>query len=256
MTFTSWRRIGAAAGVGVLVAAALWSAGGVAGSDPVATIGRVAASPPDGLRFVRASLAVWATAADAAAASPASLAGVARRALGPGGQGTVSLHSGSLGAVRWAEASRGTRWSVAELTPAQPPIAPRATLVVMSGEQVSLPTSLSAGVASLAGRVRTWGAPDVAVCASAVGAATLAPLSLAHVLASRMGAVVTEAAGGPDSADLFARLPGAAAVAVAGRPINLEVRVTRTQAGLVVHVASPFVAPAGCTPAGDGALAA
>jgi hypothetical protein len=154
------------------------------------------------------------------------------------------------------EAVQGTRWSVVQLVPAEHALRAPSTLVVMSGEQVALPTSLSASVEALSADVRTWGTPQIAVCAAGTAAAVTPPLSLARLLAARMGAVVTEAVGGPDEADLFARLPGAPTVAVAGRPINLEVRVTRAPTGLVVDVASPFVAPAGCTAAGDGAQAA
>lgn len=249
-----WRLLSAVLGVSALFAVVVWNAGGVAGSDPVATIGRVAAFPPAGVRLTRASVTVWSSSVPRR--SPVHLAALARSALGGPGSPTA-VHIGALGAVRWAGASAGPRWSVVQVTPPVPAADQPRRLVVMAGERLALPASLGPAASSLARTVRAYGPPQVAVCASGIASAgTRSPLALARLLALRMGARVVESVGGPRAAELLARLPGAPGVAVAGRPINVEVRVARARAGLVVDVASPFIAPGGCTAPGDGTQAA
>ena len=249
-----WRLVGAALGVVAVVAAVLSNTAGVAGSNPVATIGRVAASPPAGIRLARAVVAVWSNSTPVR--TPPSLPALAVEALGRTPDASVSVVAGALGNVRWARATAGGGWSLVELAPPAPSLHQAATLTVMVGAGVPKPADVAVAAQALTRRVRRWGPPRVAVCASGTARPGGTPLAVARALASRMGAPVVEAVGGRQAAELLARLPGAAAVAVAGRPINVEVRVARTGTGLVVDIASPFVAPGGCTAPGGGVQAA
>ncbi len=240
----------------VIATAALlvpWTPLGLAGSDPVTVIGNVTASAPDGLSVVTVQVTAWTSVP--ARSGRRQLARVAREAVG--GRAGAPVQTGRYGDVRWAEALDRDRWGLAEWTPPAPVLHRPGTLVVMAGMRLPSPEHLGPATAAVAAAVRRLGPPALSVCVEARTARRrLAPLALGRLLARRLGATVTEAVGGPSLADVFARLPGAAAVAVAGRPINVEVRVTRLHHGLVVDVASPFVTPVGCTATGDGALAA
>jgi hypothetical protein len=235
-----------------------WGGARAAGSNPMAAAAALIARPPAGLSLRRVALAASATRTLGRGERTPDLAALARSAATAAGVAQAKawerpIAAGAAGGARWVVAmSRGgTAWVQATQLP---PVAAGdvGTAVALTIVVRSARASTAAALADALARALTaFGRPRIAVEWSGAWRAPLAPLAAVRNLARRMGAVASEAAGGPREAVLFARLPGAPAVAVAGRELNVEVCARRAGSGLVIAIGTPFLLPA-LAPVGVG----
>jgi hypothetical protein len=239
-------RIGAVVALAAAVAAVGGAGTAASGSDPTAALVGLAQAPPPGLALTlsTAAVAAWTTVQARGPLSPSGLcragAAVWRSAgLGPS---PPEVALAATGGVERATVRTPRAWAEVALLPAPGGRRGRPSLAV-AAVAVGPAGAARARAQALARAVAAWGRPQVGVTLSGTARTALSPRTVAAVLLRSLKAKYVEGVAGRRAADVFGRLPGAPAVAVAGRRLNVEIAVARRAHGLVVEVGFPFVLP-------------
>ncbi|MCL6595243.1 MAG: hypothetical protein K6V73_03435 [Firmicutes bacterium] len=239
-------RVGAFVALAAVIAAVGGAHTAASVSDPTATLVGLAQAPPPGLALTlsTAAVAAWTTAERRGLLSSPALRRAGAKVWRSAGLGTSppKVALAATGGVERATVRTPRAWAEVALLPPTEARRGRPSLAVAAvavGPAGTARTRLQV----LARAVAAWGSPQVGVTLSGTARTTLPPRTVAAILLRSLGARYVEGVAGERAADVFGRLRGAPAVAVAGRRLNVEIAVARRAHGLLVEVGFPFVLP-------------